>query len=220
MNFGQLQTLVLSWLDDPAGAYFTAPQTNVWINNGQKEVQKLLLATGDLYYATRMSGTTIANQDTYALPADFKKLHKFEIVLGGTGVNQNRQTMTPVTYNQLEQVSQGTGCPAAYNIRRNIVTMRPIPDNIYPMYLHQSYQVVDMVHPADLPDVPEDYTEYIAVLATLDGFLKDQRDPSAFVAAKQDKYKEMLKIDAQQREVSAPRAVVVTEDVGGCGYLF
>lgn len=209
-----------SWLDDPLGAYFTPAQVNVWINNGQHEVQKLLLATGDLYYATKMRGVTIQNQDTYALPADFKKLHKFEVVISAAGtVNEIRSTMTPVTYIQLEQVSQSTGCPVAYNIRRNIVTMRPIPDNAYTMYFHQSYRVVDMVNPTDIPDVPDDYTEYIAVLATLDGFLKDQRDPSAFVAAKQDKYETMLKRDAQMREVSAPRTVVVTEDMAP-GYLF
>lgn len=220
MNFSQLQTLVLSWLDDPQAAYFTLPQINVWINNGQREVQKLLLKTGDLYYATKMSGTTQTNQGLYALPSDFVKLHKFEIVIAGAGTtNEIRETMAPVTYNQLDQVSQQQGCPAAYNIRRNIVELRPIPDNTYTMYLSQSYRVVDMALPGDLPDVPTDYVEYIAVLATLDGFLKDQRDPSAFVAAKKDKYEMQLKQDAQMREVSQPRQVVVTSD-DSPGYLF
>lgn len=219
MNFGQLKTLVWSWLDDPLGAYFTDSQVSVWLNNAQKETQKQLLQAGDNYYVTKMGGLTIQNQDTYALPTDFRFCHKFEIVmLGTTGVNEQRYTMTEVTYQQLEQVSQTTGTPACYNFRRNIVTMRPIPDNAYVIYLHQSYEVVDMVNPTDLPDIPVQYHEYLAVLATLDGFLKDQRDPTPFIA-KRDAYLMLFKQDAVRRDVSAPRSIVVS-DAASVGYLF
>lgn len=219
MNFGQLTTLVLSWLDDPQGAYFTPSQTAAWINNAQREAQKQLLQAGENYYVEKMSGQTIANQATYVLPSDFRLCHKMEMVCSGTGVSEIRTELDFVTYQQLEQISQSTGFPVAYNLRRNIIEFRPIPDNIYTMYLHQSYRVVDMSNATDVPDIPQDYHEYIAVLATLDGFLKDQRDPSAFVAAKEDKYLQRMVKDAESRDVSAPRTVVVTEGFGG-GYLF
>lgn len=221
MNLSQLETLVWTWLDDVNGTYFLKSQIDVWINNAQREVQKQLIQAGENYYVEKMQGITTANQDTYALPTDFRKCHKFEVVIGGAvgTVNEIRQTMTPVTYVQLDLISQTTGTPACYCLKRNVVTLRPIPDVAYTMYLHQSYRVVDMVNPNDLPDIPQDYHEYLAVIATIDGFLRDQRDPSPFVVSKQEKYLKLLKQDADDRDVSAPKSVVVTEDFGG-GYLF
>lgn len=221
MNFGELQTLVWSWLDDPNAGYFTPAQVQVWINNAQKELQKKLIRAGQNYYVEKMSGLLTANQDTYCLPTDFKKCHKLEIVSGGTAgtVTENRNTLTWVTLMQLENYPQGTGLPCVYNIRRNLVTFRPIPDQAYTVYLYQSYQVADMVNAQDVPDCPEDYTEYIAVLATIDGFMKDQRSPSDFLIAKQKMYEENLVADAVERDESSSRRVVVTED-SGWGVLF
>lgn len=219
MNLSALETLVWTWLDDVNGTYFTKPQVDVWINNAQRECQKQLIQAGENYYVQRMQGTTILNQDTYALPTDFRKCHKFEVVLSGVPPSEVRQTMTPVTYVQLDQVSQSTGTPGAYCIKRNVVVMRPIPDRAYTLYLHQSYRVVDLVNAADLPDAPQDYHEYLAVLATIDGFLRDQRDPSAFITGKRDYYVNLMKQDSEKRDVSAPRCVVVTEDYG-MGSLF
>ncbi len=217
MNLSQLETLVWSWLDDVNGAYFTKPQVDVWINNAQREVQKLLIQTGQNYYVEKMSGVMVINKDTYFLPSDFKKCHKLEIVTSGVvgSTSEVRATMEWCTLMQLESIWQSVGTPILYNIKRNMLTVRPIPDQAYTMYLHQSYKCVDMVNPSDLPDVPEDFTEYIAVIATLDGFLKDQRDPSAFVGAKKEKYELMLKQDANDRNVSKPKSVVVTEMAGG-----
>lgn len=219
MNLSQLETLVWTWLDDVNGGYFTKTQVDVWLNNAQRECQKLLIQAGENYYVEKMSGSTVQNQDTYVLPADFKKCHKLEIVLQGTSPNEVRQTLSPVTLVQLDMISQTTGVPTAYNIRRNVVTIRPIPDNIYTMYLHQTYRVVDMVNSTDLPDVPQDYHEFLAILAAIDGFLRDQREPSAFLTGKRDWYMALMKQDADNRDLTAPKCVVVTEDMGG-GYLF
>lgn len=210
--------MVLSWLDDPNAGYFTLPQVNVWINNAQKETQKLLIRAGENYYVEKMLGQLIAGTETYTLPSDFKKCHKLQIVIAGTAgtTTEVRTTLEWVTLMQLEALWQSTGQPVAYNIRRNILTVAPIPDQAYPIYLYQSYQCIDMALAADLPDCPEDYTEYIAVLATLDGFLKDQRDPSPFVVAKQEKYLKMMERDMADRNVSQPKSIVVT-DAGAWG---
>lgn len=213
-NRGQLRTLVLSWLDDPDGTYFTAAQVNVWLNNAQRELQKRLIDKGENYYVQRLVGTMVANEDTYELPTDFKKSHKLEVVLPGTtGVNEQRRILTPVTYIQLDAVSPlGTGTPVAVCFKRNAMILRPIPDQAYTMYLHQSYQVVDMTSDADIPDCPHDYAEYLAIRATMDGFMKDQRQPTDFMVAKKEEYEKMLTIDSQRRDVSAPRMIVSTED--------
>lgn len=218
----QLRALVLSWLDDENGTYFTPTQVNVWLNNAQRELQKRLIDKGENYYVQRLLGTMVINEDTYTLPTDFKKSHKLEVIVEGTSasnVGQKRQILAPVTYIQLDAVAMGTGTPCAVCFKRNAMIVRPIPDRAYEMYLHQSYQVVDMTTDSDIPDVPADYAEYLAIRAALDGFMKDQREPTQFVRDKKDEYETMLTIDSQRRDVSAPRMVVDT-GLEGYGQLY
>ena len=218
MNRGQLRTLVLSWLDDPNGTYFTPAQVNVWLNNAQKEAQKQLVQAGENWYVSKASTTLIQNQDTYSLPLDFLKVNKLAILLSGVTPNQVRQTLTWVTLIELDQVSMTTGTPACYTIRKNCLVIRPIPDNTNTLYLDYTYLVADMNSDLAVPDVPTQYQEYLAVLATIDGFLKDQRDPSPMLT-KKDYYLSLMKQDAENRNVDQPRMVVVTEP-GSAGYLF
>lgn len=218
MTFADLRTLVWSWLDDPYGAYFTESQVNAWLNNAQREAQKQLLQAGENWYVTKVSTQLVQNQDTYALPSDFLKLNKLELVLSGTSPNENKQAISFVTLNQLDSVSMTTGTPQAYNIRKNCITIRPIPDNTLTMKMDYSYLVADMIQDTNVPDVPKQYQEYLAVIAAIDGFLKDQRDPSPFFA-KRDFYLNMMKQDEQNRHVDSPRMVVNTEDTD-IGMLF
>lgn len=222
MTLLQLRTLVLSWLDDPNGTYFTETQVNTWLNNAQREVQKQLIQAGENFYVTRVSTTTVQNYDTYSLPTDFMRLHKLELLTEGTTTpptyNQVRQQITPVTLVQLDKVSMSTGKPAVHAIRKNCIVLRPIPDNAYTIYMDYSPEVDDMVGDAATPNVPLRYQEYIAVLATLDGFLKDQRDMTPFLEKKRY-YLDLMKQDAENRNVDEPRSVVATE-MYDAGYLF
>lgn len=218
MTFLELQTLVLSWLDDPLAAYFTLPQVKVWLNNAQREAQKQLLQAGENWYVTKVSTSTVTDMESYTLPDDFLKLHKLEFVVSGTGVNEVRQMITPVTLTQLDQVSMTTGQPAVYCLKKDCIILRPIPDQIYTLYMFQSGRVTDMVADGDEPDVPPQYHEYLAILAALDGFLKDQRDPSPFMA-KKDGYLAMMKQDENNRTVDVPRMVRETDCWDG-GFLF
>lgn len=211
MNLATLQNMVYSWLDDPNRSYFTLTEVNQWLNNGQREAQKQLLQAGENYYVVKYSGATIANADVYALPADCKEINKLEVVISGTGVNEQRRTLFFRTLVQIDQITT-TGSPEIYTLRKNSIVLRPIPDQAYTLYLHESYRVIDMALTSDIPDVPEDYHEYVAVLATLDGFLKDQRDPSAFVTAKRDFYVDRMRQDAQKRQVGQPRMVHSSDD--------
>lgn len=210
MNRGELSTLVWSWLDDPNHTYFTAPQVNVWLNNAQREVQKQLIQAGENFYVTRASTQTVTNYDTYALPSDFLKVNKLELLLTGTTPNEVRQTISPTTLVQIDNVSMTTGQPCAYVLKKNCILMRPIPDNVYTIYLDYSYLVADMTADSSYPDVPTQYHEYLAVLATIDGLLKDQRDPAPMLA-KKDFYLSLMKQDSENRTIDAPRSVVSLE---------
>ncbi len=219
MTLGDLQTLVLSWLDDPNAGYFTLPQVTVWLNNAQKEVQKQLLESGENWYVTRRYTTTASDQGSYYLPDDFLKINKLEVVLSGTGVNENIQVIAPVPLTQLDMVTTKTGAPSVYCLKKNCLMVRPFPDQTYTMRLYYSYRIEDMVDTTDVPDVPEEYQEYIALLATFDGFLKDQRDPNPMLKTKADQYIARMKQNANNRNVDFPRMVRETE-VASYGYLY
>ena len=68
-----------------------------------------------------------------------------------------------------------------------------------------------MTSGTDEPDLPTQYHEYIAVIAALDCFLKDDRRPDTLLVKKKF-YEDMMKKDQENRVETGPRMVVTTED--------
>ena len=208
MTRSDLRTLVLSWLDDNQGAYFTAAQVNVWLNMAQREVQKLLLQAGENWYMKPVETTMVANQADYVLPTDFMVEHRLEVVLSGTGTTENRQALGPITTNQQDLISIVAGTPTNYYIKKDRITISPTPSQAYILRLYYSPRVVDMASDSDSPDVPEQFMEYVATLAAFDGFIKDDRAPSNLVA-KKEWYEKLLKEMSEDRTQDQSRQVVM-----------
>lgn len=218
MTLTELETMVAVWLDDVNETYFTQSQIWRWLNNAQREAQKQLIQAGENFYVTRASTSLVVDQDTYALPDDFMRLNQLEIAISGSGTSEVRQSLGFVTLNQLNSVSMTSGTPTNYTLRGNCIVVRPIPDAALTMYMDYSYLVTDMSTGGSTPNVPAQYHEYLAVLATIDGFLRDRRDPSPMLA-KKEFFQSLMKQDAENRNVDSPRTVVVTDDYG-VGSLF
>jgi hypothetical protein len=216
MTRTDLRTLVLSWLDDTQGAYFTAAQVNVWLNMAQREVQKLLLQAGENWYMKPVETTMVANQADYVLPTDFMVEHRIEIVLSGSGTTENRQALGPITTNQQDLISIVAGTPTNYYIKKDRVTVSPTPQQGYVMRLYYSPRVADMAADSDSPDVPEQFMEFVAILAAFDGFIKDDRAPTSLVA-KKEWYEKLLKEMSEDRTQDQSRQVVMVNDYGGGG---
>lgn len=217
MYLSDLQTLTLSWLDDPNATYFTLPQVNVWLNNAQTEVQKLLLQANQMFYMKPVQTQLVVNQQDYVMPLDFLKLHRLEIVVSGTPPFSSTVPIAPITLNQQDLVPQQTGQPGFYSIKKRRFSLYPTPDTTLPLNLYYSYKVANMVNLTDQPDCPESYHEFLAVLATIDGLLKDQRDPTPMLA-KRTYYENMLKQDANERLQDSPRSIVQTGESGGYSF--
>lgn len=219
MNFGDLQQLVLSWVDDLSAGYFTIPQISRFINNAQLEVQKQLIQSGQNWYQKCVETATVYNQNSYVLPADFLKVDHMTIVTGnaGQGGNEMKHPIFHSTHAEADQVNYTLSCPRTFYLAKNCIVFAPYPDKVYLLRMDYDYLVADMVFQTDTPDIPRQYQEYIAVLASIDCFLKDQRDPSPFFSKKQY-YEDMMKKDAQDRMVDRPRMIVETG--GGGGFLF
>lgn len=212
-----LRNLVLYWLDDLEGGYFTPTQVNAWLNNAQLEVQKQLIQAGQYWYLKCASTQTIQNIDCYSLPADFLKCNRLELrVQGSASPNNVWATLEDMSLNEASNLNFGVAQPTAYTIGKDCLILRAIPDTTYPMKLHYQYRVTPMTSDLNVPDVPEQYQEYIAVLAAWDGKLKDESDPS-ILRAKREYYVDMMKKDTIQRNRAQPRRVIRTmvDDGGG-----
>lgn len=218
MTFVELQDLVLSWLDDPDAGYFTRPQVSRWLNNALRECQKQLIQAESSWYMVAVQTNCIFTpnyKDAYTLPSDFLKLHRLEIFTQGVGTLPSDQSVlvTPMTPVEAMSVPQGPGCPTSYYLKKDCIVLRPYPDQAYPLKLTYSYAVSEMTEDTDQPDVPVQFQEYLALLATRDGFLKDNRDFSQF-QGKISEYQALMHQDADQRNIDAPRSIVLTENDG------
>lgn len=200
-----------SWLDDPSQTYFTAAQCNVWINLAQRHVQQMLLQAGENWYMRPVETTLVEDQYDYVLPSDFLVEHRIEIVISGSGVTENRQPLLPITTNQQDLVSVAAGVPSNYFIKKDRITISPAPQQSYTMRLYYSPRVADLGNDADTPDVPEQFMEFVAVLAALDGFIKDDR-ASENLMAKKLQYETLIKQMAEDRLQDQPRMVVMNDD--------
>lgn len=215
MTRAQISTLILSWLDDPNQGYFTASALNTWINLAQRQVQMELLQAGQNWYQTIVETMTVPNQADYVLPSDFMVLHRLEAVISGTGPQENTQDIQQMTTNQKNLTSVVAGQPTNYVIKKDRFTLYPTPQLAQVLRLYYSPIVADLTADADVPNVPEQFMEYVAILAAFDGFVKDDRAPDNLVI-KKAKYEDLLKRMATDRGQEKSREVVTVNeyDVG------
>lgn len=214
MNFGQLKTQVSTWLDDLNFGYFTESQVERWLNNAQYECQKLLIQAGQNYYVKCFQTTLVSSQNEYVLPQDFLVLHRLALVASGSGVNQSVYPLAFITLNQQDLVETGSGDPAYYYIKRNRLVLYPVPISAKTLQLFYSPLVNEMTLDTDTPDIPVQYHEYLAVLATVDGFLKDGRS-DAEMLRKKEAIEKPLKELAELRRADSPRAIITTGEYSG-----
>lgn len=217
-NRTEIQDLIAQYVDDPNHGYFTRTILNKFIANAERETQKMLVQAGEMYYLKAQQTLTVQNQWDYVLPADFLKIHKVELVLSGTGVNENRIVLQPITLVQANDLGVQSGTPVAYVVKKDRIQLFPTPDSTKTLRLYYSYRIEPMENDTDTPDVPEEYQELIAVLAAYDCFIKDDRTPSNLELKKQQ-YITMLKQAAEDRDESTSRSVVMlNNDSYGSGW--
>lgn len=220
MNRGELRALTLQWLDDLNAGYFTPDIVNGWINNAQKEAQKRLLKAGQNYYLICKETTLVINQAEYVLPSDFRKLNRLEVIVSGWGTtNESKYAVTPITLNQQDLINRTPGDVAYYVLKKNRIRFFPIPNVPYHIRLFYSYMVADMLVDTDVPDVPEPYHEYLACLATQDGFMRDGRVPD-LILKKISEYERQMDSDATERLLDQPRQIVETGETSEHGQFF
>lgn len=217
MTFLELQNYMAQELDDLNFGYFTQPQVQSWLNRAQLEVQRLLIQAFENYYTICSQTMLIQGQPDYFLPENFLKVDLLEYVVSGNYPNQNMNQIIPITTAQQYMLPTGNAPPAGYYLTKNKFICVPPPDNNYICKILYTYRIADMVNDNDQPDMPEQYHEFIAIVALLNGFIKDDRNPVNLLK-KYDTYLDSIKKDAENRRVDAPRRVVTTYDSYYSGY--
>jgi hypothetical protein len=208
---GELKSLFSYMVDDLSFGYFTETQVNMWLNLAQKEVQKLLLQAGENFYMVPVETVTVGNQADYALPNDFMKLHRLELVLSGSGVSEDRMMLFPITLNQQGVLGNANSNPVGYSMGKDRFTLYPTPDSAKTLRLYYSPRVTDMTADADEPDCPDEYAELLAIMAAEYAFIKDDRTPSSLLEKKRS-YLELMKQTSEDRKEDVPRPVVMIDD--------
>ncbi len=217
MNFSQMQVRLSYLLDDVNNGYFTLTQIKRCLNDAQMEVQKRLINAGAQWYTKCVSTNLIADTNCYTVPTDFLKLHRLEVITDET--NNISYMVQQITMNQQDAFKQNwstvsSGNPTVYFIKKNALTMYPVPNTVYPLKLNYSYLVADMVNDSDVPDCPTQYQELIIFLAAVECFIKDGRDASLLMG-KIEAFDKMMKSDAEDRLQDQPRMVVMEDNDSG-----
>jgi len=209
MNLGQIRAQMLNYLDDVNGGYFGTVFTTQAINNATLKLQKMLLDASQYYYLKCAQTYTQYGQQDYALPFDFRKEMRLELVTGGTPPNEVRVMMTYITLNNQNWFLQSPAQPTTYTITGNKLKLYPVPDQAYILRIFYAYQIPLLVNDYDTPDVPDYYQMYIAALAAKEGFIKDDRENSKVIEMIKD-LEEMIRQDAAERNQDMSRDINVT----------
>ncbi len=216
MTRSELRVLISGWLDDENNGYFSTTQINTWLNLAQRKVQMVLLQAGENYYMKPVQTNLVIGQSDYILPSDFFVEHRCEIVLSGTGYQENRQQLLPITTNQQDRISIQLGDPTHYYMKKDRVTLSPTPQSALTFRLYYSPLVQDMSSDSDEPDVPEQYHEYVAMIAAYNGFIKDDRAPDNLANLKKE-WDTLVKQMSEDRNQDLSRRIVELDDYYSVG---
>lgn len=205
-----MQILASDYLDDVNNTYFTIPQLNLRLNLALRELQKRLILAAGQYYVICVNTSTVQGQRAYALPTDFLNITRLDYIQSGSGATAVEQKIYAMTPNQRDLVTQISGPPSFYWFQNNNLMLDPVPDNTYPLHLEYTRLVRWMDGPGAVPDAPEQFQEYIVLMAVRDFMVKDMR-PLGNIETKLKEYEELLKQMAQQRRDDGPRMIVSTQ---------
>lgn len=213
MTVGEIYTYVSYLVDDLEFGYFTKPQLLVFINQCQQEVQKKLIRAGFSWYLKDIESTvTVANQEAYALPSDFLEINRLQIVTN-PGVNEDKYTINSLNgLSELDYFQEYNGQPRAFYLRKTDIILVPKPA-VAGKYLRMkyNYKIANVTAEIDIPDIPTEYHEYLAMLVAIKCFIKDGREYS-LLASWTKVVNDELEAMATSRLQDKPRMVIITSN--------
>lgn len=209
MTFLDLQNLVALWVDDTNFGRHTQASVQTYLNNALYEVQRKLIKAHDNYYFRDSYTSIVYNQVDYLVPDDYLALHDIWLVIDGTAPNESTLPLELIAPSIRHQFNPSSGTPTAFWIKNDKIMLVPPPSTVYTLHILYSYLVDQMVNPTDEPDVPNSFHEYIAIIATYNCFLRDDKVPT-LVKEKRKDFEELLDATSK-RNISRPRYVILSD---------
>jgi hypothetical protein len=206
VTLDEAKTRVSIFLDDLQFGYHTESQVTAYINDAVRETQKYLVLAGQNWYTKCKQASLVSGSCEYYLPDDFLKLNRLEMVTGISGGVDTTYSLNPITLNQQELYSQSSSKPLAYVIVKNRLKLFPVPNVTNTIKLTYTYRIADLVLDTESLDVPEEYTEFVTLLAYKTGALRDDRS-TAQIDGKIAMYLTSLKQSSNEREQQKPRYI-------------
>jgi hypothetical protein len=206
MTLGEMRTLFGTYVSDPYFGYFTPSITLTFLNNALIQAQLRLLKMHAAYYSVCTSTTLVIGQSQYALPDDFLALFDAWIDLETATVPTETLPLNFIPLSQRHNFNQTNGTPTNFYMLKDSINLVCPPDTALTFELIYAYRVPALASDLDIPDVPEQFHEYIVLLAAKTAFMTDDR-VSSLIDDEIKKYDDLISAN-EQRVQSQPRFII------------
>lgn len=170
------------YLDEVSAADWSDSQINVEINYAYLRVYKEVVDVWEDYYRTRVTTSTVANQNEYALPSDFYKLKRLEIryVSGEDRVKMRRFNFSQLPVTVDETSNYGSTAAPIFELSGGFLRLLPVPITSVTsaVLLHYIKQVTELDDDTDTIDIPfpDSYGKLIEIGAVAELLSKGQQE--------------------------------------------
>lgn len=207
----QLENLVAQWLNDPNKTYYSASSIQTRLNLAQRTLQTMLVDAYQDFYTICVATSTVVNQSRYKIPSDLRKIRRIELLLSGSGDTGKYQKVEPADLNNKDLLPSGAGTPTIYYLLKNYIYLKSAPSQTWTMHMDYIYRVADIAADADSPDIPEDYHEFLAILAVRADLIQDNRNVAQLLELKKD-YEMRIERDTNTRKADGARMINPSAD--------
>lgn len=204
MNLTELKSLFAKYVNDPYFGYFTEANATTFLNNALTQAQRRLLKTHAAFYSVCTSTTLVVGQSQYSLPSDFLAMFDLWVDL-----ETNPDSTMPLSFIPLSKRHDFTttnGTPTHFYMLKDSVNLVVPPDTAHPLEMIYAPLASDMVSGSDVPDLPDQFHEYLVLLAAETALMIDDR-VSSLVDARLKFYDDLISAN-EQRVLNAPRYII------------
>lgn len=205
----ELRTQARQLADRENSNFVTDSELTTYVNQAIAELQDLLIgAYSSDYYISEYNFSTVSQQTTYALPADFYKLRGVDCAL----TNNEYASLRPFNFNERNRndsfSSWGlmTGPSVRYRLVGDNVVFSPAPEGAYAIRLWYIPTAVKLVADIDTLADLNQYSDLVVHSAAIKMLIKEESDVSALMAEKMQLIKRITEM-AQNRDAGQPESI-------------
>jgi hypothetical protein len=188
LTLAELRTLCKQRADMERSFFIKDPEWNQYINDSLAELHDLMITLYEDYFITESPVTiTVAQNGTYALPADFYKMRGVDMRLGAQA---QYFTVDKFNFNERNKYQNDTalgsiiGPSVRYRVVGNNIIFSPVPQGASQFRLWYIPTTAKLVNDTDTLDTYNAYHEYVVIDTALKARIKEESDIAELAAQK------------------------------------